>query len=82
MMPLAQGVGWNLAVYGWRYWNRGTKFGGQSLGSRVRRWWWDVNNWELPKADLPKDANTTFTSEVEDVRHSPVKAFWKFMGRG
>jgi Autophagy receptor ATG43 len=85
MMPLAQGVGWNLAVYGWRYWNRGAKFGGQSLGSKVRRWWWGVNNWELPKTDLPRNTNTTtttFSSEAEDVRHSPVQAFWKFVGRG
>ncbi len=70
LMPLAQGLGWNLALFGWRFWNRGTKFGGQTLGSRVRRWWWDVNNWEPPK-----EAQRTFASDVEDVRHSPMRAF-------
>lgn len=76
MMPLAQGIGWNLALFGWRYWNRGAKLRGQTLGSRVRRWWWEVNNWELPK-----EAKRRFASEVEDVRHSPVGAFWEFMRR-
>jgi Autophagy receptor ATG43 len=69
LMPLVQGIGWNLALFGWRYWNRGAKLGGQSLGSRVRRWWWEVNNWELPK-----EAKRDFASEVEDVRHSRVRA--------
>ena len=70
MMPLTQGIVWNLAVFGWRYWNRGAKLGGQSIGSRVRRWWWNVNDWELPK-----EAKRDFASEVEDVRHSPMGAF-------
>jgi Autophagy receptor ATG43 len=70
LMPLAQGVGWNLAVFGWRHWNRSAKLGGQSLGSKVRRWWWEVNNWELPK-----QAKRSLASEAEDVRHSPVCAF-------
>jgi Autophagy receptor ATG43 len=77
MMPLAQGIGWNLAVFGWRYWNRGAKFTGQTLGSRVRKWWWEVNNWELPK-----EAKRTLANEVEDVRNSTVGAFWMFMGKG
>ena len=81
MMPLVQGIGWNLALYGWRYWNRGAKFSGQTLGSRVRRWWWDVNHWELPKGELPKEANMTVANELEDVRYSPMGAFWQFMGR-
>lgn len=76
MMPLAQGIGWNLLVFGWRYWNRGTKFSGQSLGSRVRRWWWEVNNWELPK-----EATSMPASRAEDVRHGPVRSFGDFIGR-
>lgn len=75
VMPLVQGIGWNLAVYGWRFWNRGAKFGGQSLGSRVRRWWWEVNNWEVPK-----ETKRTFTSEVEDVRRGPLRILKQFMG--
>jgi len=33
---------------GWRHWNRNAQFSGQSVGSRIRRWWWEVNNWEIP----------------------------------
>lgn len=77
MMPLTQGIIWNLALFGWRTWNRGAKLSGQSIGSRVRRWWWDVNNWELPK-----EATRDVVSEVEDVRHNLIRAFRKFMGSG
>lgn len=82
MMPLTQGIVWNLLLFGWRNWNRGAKFSGQTLGSRVRRWWWGVNNWELPKADLLKETKRTLAGEVKDVRHSTTGAFWDFMGRG
>lgn len=50
MMPLTQGVVWNLAVFGWRAWNRDVKFQGRSVGARVRRWWWRVNKWDIPRA--------------------------------
>ncbi|KAI5820034.1 hypothetical protein BZA77DRAFT_302851 [Pyronema omphalodes] len=49
MLPLLQGVGFNLALFGWRHWNRGVKFHGMGLGAKVRRWWWGVNNWKLPE---------------------------------
>lgn len=49
MMPLIQGVAWTLIVAGWRHWNRATQFRGQSVGARIRRWWWEVNNWKLPE---------------------------------
>ena len=48
IMPLTQGIIWNLAVFGWRTWNRGVKFQGQGVGAKVRRWWWGVNGWSLP----------------------------------
>ncbi|KAK5945435.1 hypothetical protein PMZ80_002640 [Knufia obscura] len=48
LMPLVQGVGYHLLISGWRYLNRGTKFSGQTVGARVRKWWWGVNNWKLP----------------------------------
>lgn len=76
VLPLTQGIVWNLAVFGWRFWNRGTKLSGQSVGSKVRRWWWDVNNWKLPK-----ESKNDFVSEVEDVRRSPLRAFREFIGR-
>lgn len=34
---------------GWRHWNKGAAFRGQSFGARVRKWWWKVNNWEIPE---------------------------------
>ncbi|KAL9088639.1 MAG: hypothetical protein Q9159_002974 [Coniocarpon cinnabarinum] len=48
-MPLAQGVIWNLGVFGWRAWNRGVKFRGKGVGAKIRRWWWGVNGWDIPK---------------------------------
>lgn len=47
-MPLAQGVVWTLALAGWRFWNRSTQFSGQTVGARIRRWWWNTNNWAIP----------------------------------
>lgn len=47
-MCFAQGVLWNLLLHGWRYFNRSTKFSGQSMGAKLRRWWWGVNKWSIP----------------------------------
>ncbi|KAI9818483.1 MAG: hypothetical protein M1827_000542 [Pycnora praestabilis] len=47
-LPLLQGTIWTLALSGWRFWNRSAKFSGQSVGSRIRRWWWEVNDWKIP----------------------------------
>ncbi|KAL8939643.1 MAG: hypothetical protein Q9216_003251 [Gyalolechia sp. 2 TL-2023] len=49
VLPLVQGMLWTLLLSGWRYWNRGAQFQGANLGSRVRRWWWGVNNWKVPE---------------------------------
>ncbi|KAI1131516.1 hypothetical protein F5Y10DRAFT_59509 [Nemania abortiva] len=48
MMPLAQGVLYNLAIVGWQHWNRNAQMSGSSIGARLRRWWYGVNNWPLP----------------------------------
>ena len=56
IMPLTQGIIWNLAVFGWRTWNRGVKFQGSSVGARVRRWWWNVNGWKVPEATTKEKA--------------------------
>ncbi|KAI0393651.1 DUF1770-domain-containing protein [Xylariaceae sp. FL0594] len=48
MMPLAQGVLYNLAIAGWQHWNRSAQLSGNSAGARLRRWWYGVNNWPLP----------------------------------
>jgi len=38
LLPLVQGTLWTLALSGWRYWNRGAAFSGQSAGARLRKW--------------------------------------------
>ncbi|ORY69973.1 uncharacterized protein BCR38DRAFT_334341 [Pseudomassariella vexata] len=48
MMPLAQGVLWNLTMMGWHHWNRNAQYSGSSVGARIRRWWYGVNNWAIP----------------------------------
>ncbi|KAI2778973.1 DUF1770-domain-containing protein [Daldinia loculata] len=48
MMPFAQGVLYNLALHGWHHWNKNAQISGTSVGARLRRWWYGVNNWPLP----------------------------------
>ena len=48
MMPLMQGVVYNLAICGWQYWNKNAQLSGSSLGAKIRRWWYGVNNWKIP----------------------------------
>lgn len=50
LLPLSQGLVWNLLLHGWRAWNVATKFQGQSVGARLRRWWWKTNNWTIPSS--------------------------------
>ncbi|CAJ2506933.1 Uu.00g081190.m01.CDS01 [Anthostomella pinea] len=49
MMPLVQGVLYNLAICGWQHWNKNAQLSGNTAGARIRRWWYGVNNWPLPK---------------------------------
>lgn len=60
LLPLVQGVGYHLLISGWRYWNRGSQFTGQSIGARVRKWWWGVNGWKIP------DDSKAKAKEVKD----------------
>ncbi|KZF22548.1 DUF1770-domain-containing protein [Xylona heveae TC161] len=60
ILPLVQGTLWTLLLSGWRYWNRSAKLSGQSVGARIRRWWWGVNNWPIPSRQERK------ASEVGD----------------
>ncbi|KAF2396286.1 DUF1770-domain-containing protein [Trichodelitschia bisporula] len=48
LLPLAQGTMWSLVLFGWRHWNRASQLSGATVGARIRRWWWGVNNWPLP----------------------------------
>lgn len=63
-MPLVQGVAWTLILAGWRHWNQVATFSGQSVGARVRRWWWDVNNWKIPVTKLQDEK---LASDIEEV---------------
>ena len=49
LLPLVQGTLWTLALAGWRHWNRGANMVGAGVGARLRRWWFEVNKWEIPK---------------------------------
>ncbi|KAK5990261.1 hypothetical protein PT974_08528 [Cladobotryum mycophilum] len=48
LMPLAQGLMMNLVLVGWQHWNRNARLHGDSVGVRVRRWWYGVNKWKIP----------------------------------
>ncbi|KAK3295559.1 uncharacterized protein B0H64DRAFT_395632 [Chaetomium fimeti] len=48
MMPFLQGIVYNLGLCGWQYWNRNARIHGSSVGARLRRWWYGVNNWKIP----------------------------------
>jgi len=49
VMPFAQGVIYNIVLLGWQFWNKNAQIQGSSLGARIRRWWYGVNNWPIPK---------------------------------
>lgn len=53
-MPLVQGMAWTLIVSGWRHLNRSSTLQGQSVGAKIRRWWWEVNNWKIPEPAVKK----------------------------
>lgn len=76
LLPLTQGILWNLVMHGWRFWNRGTKFSGQSVGAKIRRWWWEVNNWQVPKEGLKQK----FAREASDVSRPQALTCSKSMG--
>ena len=77
ILPLAQGTLWNLLLFGWRHWNRGTKFAGRGLGSKIRRWWWQVNNWEMPKEkEIQRQG---FAKEIKEVSESWAEKFETFL---
>jgi hypothetical protein len=65
LLPLIQGTVWTLALSGWRFWNRNASLSGHTLGSRIRRWWYGVNNWKLPPVGWTKDPK--LASQVEEV---------------
>lgn len=68
LMPLSQGVMWNLLLHGWRVFNTATRFQGQGVGAKIRRWWWRTNNWKIPPVQQQKKM-------AEDVKEFFVDEF-------
>ncbi|KAI9788484.1 MAG: hypothetical protein M1835_002264 [Candelina submexicana] len=66
-LPLLQGTLWTLALSGWRFWNRSAGFSGRSAGSRIRRWWWEVNNWKIPEEGKSVGGDRKLVGEVGEV---------------
>jgi hypothetical protein len=62
--PLVSGAAYNLIMFGWRHWNRETNFKGTSVGTKVRKWWWGVNNWKIPDGPQGKK----IAKDTEEVR--------------
>ncbi|KAK7717354.1 hypothetical protein SLS64_002844 [Diaporthe eres] len=60
VMPMLQGVVYNLAWCGWQYWNRNAQMSGNSIGAQVRRWWWGVNNWPIPSRPVAREKRDWF----------------------
>lgn len=60
VMPMLQGVVYNLAWCGWQYWNRNAQMSGNSIGAQVRRWWWGVNNWPIPSKPAAREKKDWF----------------------
>ena len=65
-MPLVQGMAWTLIVSGWRFMNTASKFSGQTVGAKIRRWWWGVNNWAIPAGARGTLRDEKIASDVED----------------
>ncbi|KAI9700354.1 MAG: hypothetical protein M1836_002369 [Candelina mexicana] len=66
-LPLLQGTLWTLALSGWRFWNRSAGFSGRTAGSRIRRWWWGVNNWKIPEEGKGVGGDRKLAGEVGEV---------------
>lgn len=78
MLPLVQGLAWTLALSGWRHWNKQWSFTGKGIGIRIRRWWWGVNNWEIPGENVAvKRGGEELAEEVSEVR----KTFGAFVDK-
>lgn len=64
-MPLTQGIMWTLLLSGWKHWNSQAQFSGQTVGARIRRWWYRTNNWNIPRPNL---RDPKLAAEVREVR--------------
>ena len=78
-LPLLQGTLWSLVISGWRYFNRSTQFSGHSVGARIRRWWWGVNDWKIP-TEKPRLSlnNKQLADDVGDVSFFICSIFYAY----
>lgn len=67
IFPLIQGTIWNLALHGWKYWNRAAALNGESVGAKARRWWYRTNNWKLPAVVKVIGKNEKLAKDMSDV---------------
>ncbi|KAG9235512.1 hypothetical protein BJ875DRAFT_458912 [Amylocarpus encephaloides] len=70
LLPLIQGTVWNLALHGWKYWNRAATLNGESVGARARRWWYRTNNWKLPAGLKGMGKDQKLAKEIGDYYES------------
>lgn len=78
LAPLLQGMIWSLALHGWRHWNRSAKLSGNTVGARVRRWWYKTNNWPLKDSLRKLGRDRKFAGKVEDVGFQIDSSIWGF----
>jgi hypothetical protein len=81
VLPLVQGTLWTLVLSGWRYWNRSASFSGRSIGGKIRRWWWGVNNWAIPEGKGGRGGDGKLAGEVKEVGVF-LPFFWSGEGCG
>lgn len=60
LMPLLQGVVYNLAWCGWVHWNKNARVSGNGIGARARRWWYGVNNWPINGKPVSRNGRSWF----------------------
>ena len=68
VLPLVQGLAWTLVLSGWRHWNKQWSWTGRGVGVRIRKWWWSVNNWEIPEENVAQEGVEKLADEVSEVR--------------
>jgi hypothetical protein len=78
LLPLIQGMVWSLALHGWRYWNRSAQLSGNTVGAKIRRWWYKTNNWKLPESLKNIGGDKKLAADVGDVsRHWLLSFRWR-----
>jgi len=80
LFPLIQGTIWSLLQLGWRHWNLRANLQGTDLGSRIRRWWYNTNNWKLPPlSDSISNMKTRVSNMTKDKNLArEMGEFYKF----